>query len=350
MQIDWLSGAVEASPQAYPGYDSGRHLVIGPDGQVVRESHSRHVVEDESGSWSKKFTVWTPTPGKLFISGNPIKLLQEHNAFGSCDAFGLFLTAGLFVRTHAGLFPGPQTWAGCEFSGPRFTRIDLTRSYRFPSTKYALEWLRTVAASARYRQGGSLTKGDTVYFGKNSTRWTMKLYAKETEILARLRQRFHRVPAAVVDWSAGVVRFELTLRTPELQKHPDLVTALHGSGADSAALRLWELYHGRIAWNGNADMSQTDILEESLPSHLQVKLAAWRSGADMRRIMSKPTFYRVRRELLDTLGVDIAAPPVEPESVPVSSGLDPAGWDPEPLAAHYVQPDQDIVRQYGLHL
>lgn len=92
-----------------------------------------------------------------------------------------------------------------------------------------------------------------------------------------------------------------------------------------------------------------DLLEKGLPTHLQLKLAAWRGGADLRSMLSKPTFYRARRELLDVAGVDIASPPPELSSTEHVTELDPAGWDPEPLEAHYREPE-DLRRQYGFRL
>jgi hypothetical protein len=350
VQIDWLTGSVATPPELSPGYDIGRYLRVGPGGVVQKAWAAKETVRDDEGSFSRNFTVWTPTEGELFISGNPVKLLQGHNAFGSCDALGLFLAAGVFVRQSAGWFPGPATWESCHFEGPRFTRIDLTRSYRFPSSRYALEWLRHVAAMSRDRRGGALTKGETVYFGKTSTRWTMKLYEKEGELLRRMMERFHGVPGAVREWAAGVVRFELTLRRPELEKWPALVSALRPGTGRAAALQLWTEYYDRIVWNGAMDMREPDLIEESLPSHLRLKLAAWRSGADLRSMLKKSQFYTVRRELLGAVGVDIAAPPPSAVDVlePVTAGLDPAGWDPEPLAAHYVEPDERLAASYKL--
>jgi hypothetical protein len=52
------------------------------------------------------------------------------------------------------------------------------------------------------------------------------------------------------------------------------------------------------------------------------------------------------------LAVDIASPPPDAsQSAPVgASGLDPAGWDPEPLKAHLVEPDGTLAGQYGLRV
>lgn len=351
MQIDWVTGAVGAPPELSPIYDVGRYLRLGPGGEVVKSWAAKAAVHDDEGSHSRNFTVWTPGPGELFISGNPVKLLQGHNAFGSCDALGLFLEAGVFVRHAAGWFPGPATWEACKFQGPRFTRIDLTRSYRFPSSSYALAWLRQVAKVSRDRRGGTLHEGDTIYFGKKSTRWTMKLYEKQSELLHECQKRGHGVPSEVLDWAAGVVRFELTLRRPELEKWPDQVLRLSGSGSVSAARELWEAYFARITFNGNAAMLDADLIERALPAHLRTKLGAWRSGMDLREVMSVRTFYRTRRELLNAIGVDVASPPPPREEAASVAGhvaLDPSGWDPEPLRSHLVEPRGELAGQYGL--
>ncbi len=350
MQIDWVTGSVATLPELSPGYDAGRYLQLGPDGEWIKEWSAKKSVRTDEGSFSRNFTVWTPTRGKLFISGNPVKLLQGHNAFGSCDALGLYLEAGIFVRENAGLFPGPSTWRACKFAGPHFTRLDVTRSYRFPSLKYAHEWLRSVASTARDRRGSTQSKEGTIYFGKTSTRWTMKVYEKSSELLNGMKKTGHGIPSSVVDWAAGVVRFELTARRPELEKFPEILSRVRGASAEAACFDLWNEYYNRITWNGNADMKKSDLIEETMPAHLRLKLEAWRGGGDLRRILSRPSFYRVRRELLDTLGVDIASPPPasNPEGIEVASGLDPAGWDPEPLAAHYVEPSSELAESYKL--
>lgn len=353
MQVDWLSGFIEAPPQFCPHYPVGRYLRLGPDGDVLDEWAAREVVRDEASS-SRVFTVGASTPGKLHLSGNPVKLLQGHNAFGSCDAFALFLEAGAFVRERAGLFPSPATWDSCQFSGPRFTRVDLTRSYRFRSESEAHAWVRAVAGSARDRRGSAKLRGDsTASFGIGSKRWQFVVYCKLDEMVREAKKAGagpYGIPREVLDWAAGVVRFELRLRSNELARCAEFVSGLRGSSASRVALDLWSEYFNRITFNGNAAMAERDLIEETLPVHLRLKLEAWRAGADLRGILSRPSFYRVRRALLSAVGVDIASPP--PSAVgadgDVAAGLDPAGWDPEPVAAHYVEPREELSRQYRL--
>lgn len=357
MQVDWTSGIVAAPPQLSPGYSTGVYLKIGPDGQVLSEQSSFLQVHDEEDpSHSRNFTVKCLSPGSLLLSGNPVKLFQGHNLFGSCNALELFLSAAVWVRQQVGLFPGPSTWRSCKFDGPRFTRLDFTRSYRFADPRDVSPWIRQVAATARSRHGAAKLYGDgTAVWGEGSRRWMFKVYDKRQELEYHATRRGKnrvRLPSELMDWAAGVVRFELQLRGLELESIPEQVAALSGPGSESIALAIWQSYYDRITFNENAAMTQPSILEASLPNHLAVKLAAWRGGADLRRVLSTATFYRVRRQLLDAVGVDIASPaPAPSQVVPAgSSGLDPAGWDPEPLAAHYVEPGDNLAKQYGLHL
>lgn len=362
MQIDWLSAFVATPPELWPGYESGRTIKLSPHGDVLDNRVTAHQVEDDEPSSSRNFRVWTPNPGQLYLSGNPVKLIQGHNLWGNLDLWGYYLEAGSWVRQHAGLFPGPSTWESCRFGSPRYTRIDITRSYRFRSDQEALDYIRHVVGHAKSRHGQAKLYGSgTAYFGQNSRRWTLKVYAKRQELEAGIRgaaRRIRNLAAKVLpvelgmsdelmDWATGVVRFELTIRALELQRY-DPPLDLH----DSQVLRgLWQAYFDTIQFNENAAMThRADLIEESLPGRLQGTLALWRTGRDLRAVLKRDTFYRHRREILEACAIDIAVPPiqgVEPDAA-VRVGLDPAGWDPEPLGSHLVEPREELKRQYPL--
>lgn len=95
-------------------------------------------------------------------------------------------------------------------------------------------------------------------------------------------------------------------------------------------------------------MGNPDLLEGSLSSKLRVALLAWRGGADLRKVYARRTWYRVRRELLDAVGVDIASPYVPPQEAVSAATLDPRGWDPEPLKALAHEPDPSLRLTYGV--
>ena len=341
MQIDWLSFTTGTRPELCPGYTSGWQSHVDPDGELLKRWPAFLPIV---GSYDDRLMVKTPDPCTVFVTGNPVKFYQGHNLFGSADAVGLALAAGLAVRQKAGIFPGPDTFRACDFSAPRFTRLDLTRSYRFQSEAEALDWIRSVAGSARSRHGAALTRGETVYFGQHSRRWSLKVYPKRQELLAH---KPRSGPARdhvdlLADWASGVVRFEVVLRGPELEALP----------ADFDPCTTWRAYFDKITWNENATMSQDrTLIEQALKPHQQTALASWRAGLDLRTVYSRPGFYKVRRELLELVGVDISQPPVSVTGrTPPAAGLDAAGWDPEPIREHglYFDPSPELAKQSGL--
>lgn len=353
MQIDWLSAFVATPPELWPGYESGRTIKLSPSGEVLEDRPSAHQVEDDEPSSSRNFRVWTPNPGQLYLSGNPVKLIQGHNLWGNLDLWGYYLEAGSWVRQHAGLFPGPSTWEACRFGPPRYTRVDITRSYRFRSDQEALDYIRHVVGHAKSRHGQAKLYGSgTAYFGQSSRRWSLKVYAKRQEMIAGMKGTARKalsliLPDELLDWAIGVIRFELTLRAPELQKY-DPPLDLH----DPLVLhRLWQAYYDTIQFNENAAMThRADLIEDALPRHLKGTVAMWRMGRDLRHELPRPTFYRHRQEILQACAIDIAVPPIQGANPDESARiqLDPAGWDPEPLGSHLVEPREELKRQYPL--
>lgn len=331
MMIDWISGVIEMRPEVpqVPIYDTGQWMKLSPGGEVERQQagHLTH-----SGSFDSGLLVKSSNGTDLYLSGNPVKHLQGHNLYGPDDDTGLYFLAGLTVREAIGLFPSPETFE--MFKRPRFTRIDVTRSYRFPSNGMANAWLRDVASTARTRHGGAVLKGGTVYFGKGSEYWTFKVYNKLDEISSPKKgHRLHnnvKNQNALKTWATGVVRFELTLKSKELQRIENNPSLKHASKQ-----RLWQHYHDRINWNQNAMQTQTNDITKAIESDLSAQqqgfLAMWRSGTDLRQVLSKSAFYRHRKQLFDNLGVDIASPPVLDTPSTQTAQLNPDGWDPEPL-------------------
>lgn len=359
IQIDWISGKIVSSVPV--GFDTGRQITLGPNGEFLGECFRPAFVLDDPDhpSSSDKMRVYTRDPQTLYLSGNPCKIFQRHNLWGPGDPFGLFLEAGVWVREKAGLFPGVETFSSCGFSVPHFSRLDLTRSYRFPTHQEAQEFIRWSVGSARSRHGAAKLFGsETAYFGQRSTRWTMKIYDKYTEFMKHAFKRVSSstsqfvgsIPPGVsfpqfLEWSRGVVRFELTLRGPELSKLDDAhALALY---SDDSLQALWQSYFDRIQWTENALMSKALPLD-LVPPRLQAVLMAWSTGGDIRSCYPRRTFYLYRRQILDATGVDIAVPPPEASEVspaPAGDALDPKGWDPEPLGAVF-KPREEIKRQY----
>ena len=368
MQIDWLSAIVATPPDLAPGYTSGEFLRIDQHGEIVSRKPSALDVHDEDASSSRSVRVWTPQPHVLHLSGNPVKLVQGHNLFGSCDVPGLYLEQGDWIRRQVGMFPSPGTWATLQFGLPRFTRLDVTRSCRCQNVSAAQSFIRHVAGAARSRHGAAtLYNSETAVFGEGSRRWSFTIYDKFAEMQRQKKKSFARLLPGLgeregfddelMDWSQGVVRFELRLRFPELE---DLQSCLVGRVGqtervgtwESFALELWQSYYSRITFNENAvSATKGDLMENTLNGAQRACLELWRVGKDLRAIYPKRTFYFHRRALLELLAVDIASPPPASDvsgEASQDARLDPAGWDPAAIAARQVEPRAELKTAYEL--
>ena len=365
IMVDWITAQVQASkdPDRYPLeprlFDTGKFMKIDPTGEVLERFASRFVAQ---GSFDTSISFRAPTPNVLELSGNPAKFLQGHNLFGSSDKLGLLLTAGLetvnfsdrFLSSSdvTNRFPDPKMWQDFEFLVPKFTRIDLTRSYKFDSDAHAREWIRGCASSARSKHKGGLAHQGTVYFGQSSSRWAFKIYLKSDEINSK--SKGHKLSEKLTssqvqslrDWSKGVVRFELTLRSPEIKKLP----------YEFDPLEVWESYFSRISFNENERLYAMDDLDalcdiegNPMPGHLKMAVIAWRAGNDLRRIYSKNQYYR-NLKALRSWGFDLSVPVFHSESqFLVNPKLDPLNFDPAPIQDLLFEPDPEIRHDFGLN-
>ena len=341
MQCDWITANFAPSVTIL---DDGSALDLGYEtGKTYRCQPTKL---DPDGDLITFFSNWLQLPSHdtalslksengadLWLSGNPVKFFQGHNLVGSTDAVGLFYDAGQALRQRLGMFPSPETALAWKFTEPRFTRLDLTRSYRFNSDEEARAWLRDVAGQSRSRHGSALMRGTSCYWGKASEYWTMVAYLKSDELKAR--KKSHHLSSelskeareTLTDWSTGVVRFELRLKRLFLQKPFASLWALRDP------LGLWESLFKLITFNRNMEAMESDMLEKQLKPMAAGYLARWRCGEDLRATLSKTTFYRVRADLMAAVGVDIASKP-EKRSSPIytpSTALESARWDPEPI-------------------
>ncbi|WP_241910271.1 phage/plasmid replication protein, II/X family, partial [Vibrio splendidus] len=121
------------------------------------------------------------------------------------------------------------------------------------------------------RHGTAVSKGNTVYFGKNSQRWSLKFYAKGQEI------EDHVLPAALAltslpDFANNKLRAELTLRTKELSKLGLNV------GTGWFNIDMWELYSEYLGRVEMSEQKERDNLVLELPSHLRSTYLLWKEG------------------------------------------------------------------------
>ena len=306
--IDWLS-LVAPLPHDAP-ICAGHVLSIGADGEVEWQTAKRHSVE---GSYSTTLQVRTATHTAdrcthVELSGNPVKWFQGHNLWG-CDDVGSLVVATLdAVATLLRLDVSPETRASWLAGAVQITRVDITESFHLDSRSQVLAWLRAAEQTAHlsHRGRGQLVKGSTLYFGKNSRRWSLKLYAKGQEIEAKGhgQDAVLSLPAAR-EWADRTLRAELTMRSLEL-KRLGLGTVTAWLPVDGVPFDVSGLLRERL---GDMTMTTTNALPaevlESFRPALRTAVVSWESGADLRAILPKATFYKFRAELLPH-GIDIA--------------------------------------------
>ena len=265
------------------------------------------------GSFSSKVQIKSHDNFHIWISGNPTKFLQGHNIFGSNDLrhlMGLFFDA--LLKQDIGLCPDPFQYNKIKDGEYQLTRVDVNESWHLDNKKDVLAWIRAVGSTAYMKhRGAGQFSGDTAYFGKNSRRWSLKCYSKGHELSAK----GHRLPKELMipellEYADKALRIEAVIRSMELKR----------LGLDYAS--NWDIDTATMllrSYLDNLEMSDVYMLKDdvldSLPMRLRMVYQSWLNGDDLKQIMTKPTFYRVRKQL-EKYGVDIAtATPKEKTNV-----------------------------------
>lgn len=327
--VDWLTVDLP-DPVGLP-INSGQVLSVSQDGLVEWSSPKRLQV---AGSWSSSMTFravgcegyadehrasWElravsgnadNEKSPLQVSGNPAKFLNGHNLFGSACPTDL-LTRSLDKARDA-LWPGVEALPNVDVSQGKISRIDLTASWLLDRPEDVLPVLRAIEESVwcPYRGRGVFDAGgSTLYFGrtakgKRAKDWALKLYWKGAEVgVHKLPDPAYCVPGLLEELQR-TIRVELTLRTPEL-KRLDLRSV--GQWTPAIVAQIWEAYMGKLDFGrSTVNLDAPDLRTLGLNSRLTMALAAWKAGNDLRAAMSRPTFYRLRKQLIEKTGFDIA--------------------------------------------
>lgn len=178
------------------------------------------------------------------------------------------------------------------------SRVDLTRNYRCGS-------LGAARAAIRAIQGKSVSRvkkgigGDASVWWSN-TRYMLKVYIKSLEMEAH-GTNFGQAYEYARD--NGIIRLEVELKRRELD-------TLGWSNFDDF-MKAWDMgnVHKLFAdyekvLKVEAIPNDADFLD-ALPQRLRVTAAAFLSGREVRSLVSRATFFRYRKALLE-YGIDIA--------------------------------------------
>lgn len=303
--LDWFSG--------YVGYDAselalGQFFEVDAHGQLVRRVDRW---ETARGSYSAgvQVTRGMPTDGMLAskrdygflcaphavlkVSGNPSKFLQGHNAAGPSVAELGPVLQGLVRAFGEGLRPADAD--DPTLPAVHRSRVDCTTSADLGSHQAVHDWLRMAATNTRSRHGRAMDSSGTVYWGKNSTRWSLKAYCKHCELQAHPPADLELLPE-LLDWTRTQLRIELTLRRPELKTRGTLTEAV-----------VWE-YAGKVEVAAMREKAHADL---NLRPAVKAALQLWYNGTAMESFYPRRTLYRYRKEILGETGIDILLPRVD---------------------------------------
>lgn len=308
--IDWLTMVVPcAHVEPITG---GRVVSVKPTGEIDWQCVKRATV---SGSFATGLQVRTCTYTDepcthIEISGNPVKFFQGHNLWGTDDLPALALATVRHLVDVLSLDPTDADREAWQRGDIKLTRVDVTESFHLPNKASVLSWLRAAEQTAHlsHRGRGQLVKGTTLYFGKNSRRWSLKIYSKGQEITAKGhgQEAILDLPYAV-EWADKALRAELTIRSMELQRigRSSVSDWFDVDGVASAGVTR-ELLSERLGAMTMTTISELDAaVFESLRPTLRMAYRAWQGGEDLRSSLPHRTFYKFRSELLP-LGIDIA--------------------------------------------
>lgn len=308
--IDWVSCFIDYEHDN-PIHD-GYFAKIDSNGNVIsyftRYDFVQGSYDDKVVIKSDELSMVNGRYTKLYISGNPSKFLQGHNLFGTDDLNSLindFFSSICQLYTRRPIHLSSDEQYKLISGQYRLTRVDCTYMYDVGSLSNALAWLRQAekTATLSHRGRGQLTKGSTLYFGKNSKKWSLKIYAKGEEFKTSVNLN-HGYHEKLIDYANRSLRVELTIRSQQLKKF-DLEF-----GCNWCDNTVSDIHKKCLEGFNMSDITYASIDNlDKLSTSSKGAYAMWEKGIDLRNIYSKAQFYRHRKNILDVLGIDVISQP-----------------------------------------
>jgi II/X family phage/plasmid replication protein len=312
MMVDWLT--VELPDPIGVAINDGHVCRVRPDGTLHWSTACKRQLEGSHSSSMLFRALGAADDGVcgsgLQISGNPTKFLQGHNLFGS-DCPTDLLTR-LIDRVGPELWPNVYHDASLiDFAQGDISRIDLTASWMLERSSDVVPYLRAMEERVwcPYRGRGVMNDTGTLYYGrvdkgKRAKEWQLKLYHKGAEITVhRLPEAAYSVPG-LLDDANRTIRVELTLRSAELKRQG---LSKIGDWTPEKVAQIWRSYVAKLDFGeATINLDTLDLAELGLKTRHATALGAWKAGNDLRCIMKPSTFRRLRSELKEATGYDIA--------------------------------------------
>lgn len=292
--IDWLKVRI---PHVHKPISGGAVVVVEPCGTVSKEYPRPLSVPGSYESSIQVTSYGSDGQGNathMIINGNPAKFLQGHNVVGSDNASKLLRIAYKYICKQLDLIP-----ENYSDSAVLLRWVDINYMYELPSLTDVRSWLSAAEFSARTRSGRAVAKGSTIYLQKHSRRWAVKFYSKFDEFAA------HPLPdqlrnTGLIKYAENLLRVELRLLAKELEKIG--IKYLSDLPVEKVQ-KIYGDYMKKIILKDRVRLPQKTIF--NLPSTVRGTYTIWHDGHDVKNLLTRPTFYRHRKILLE-YGVDIS--------------------------------------------
>lgn len=186
-----------------------------------------------------------------------------------------------------------------EASRIHLSRVDLTKNYSTGGLGNARALIKNLSRRSISRVKRGIAGDDSVWW--SNTRYMLKFYIKAIEMAKHGDDTSEAYQYALAN---GIVRCELELKRRELS---DLGWGYFGDFMEAWNMgtvhKLFDDYSQPLL-SMNGQQNPNNFLD-SLPQKLQLVAAAFLSGENVKERMSRATFYRHRKALLE-YGLDIA--------------------------------------------
>ena len=309
MMVDFVSLVMEAR---LPGpISAGTVCSAKPDGEVEWTVQKRLTVK---GSWDSSVQIRAVSPGLLEVSGNLAKFLQGHNIYGT-DQLPDLIRAFL-ARIQPSLWPDGMPWI--DVMGGTLSRVDCTSGFQLDSLADVLTWIRAAEerGNCSHRGRGILKGEGTLVYGdatgKRAKAWQLTFYSKGLETGKRPLPLPMMQRRDVVDYVNRLLRCEVRVRGAELKRMG--LSVVENWEPDTCA-NVWREKLGRVDFSEGVVMDCSEF--EGVKPRLLDAYDAWRAGRDLRQGRPGRSFYRLRREMKDQFGVDIAITAPKSNVVPL---------------------------------
>jgi len=257
--------------------------------QHIKKPETLDEFHDTSASSSVRVR-YSPESGYLDIDGNLGRWGRADAVWGA----GVFASVWSFLPTMIN--------SKVQITSPiKMKRIDLTANVAFKSATDAYAYLRWCGMHKLHRINPRSYLTGVTWVTEN---WSMKIYDK----IVDLKRTKNKLLSDKINAEVGyMLRFEITLRTDELEKYK--MSYLHDwqNKDEMMAVIFTDKFNALL----NRDVN-VDIETEVMPARLAAAVDSWRSGRSFPAMLSdgrisRATYYRLRKDLME-YGYDISQP------------------------------------------